>query len=163
MGEADLCRAYTAYLRPVLEYGNVSIHSMLTVDQSETIEKQQIRALKLIYGFDKSTDQVLELSGLDRLALRRGKAVDRFALRIVDSDRFGHLFPERPAAQCRSRGSRKYEEKNARSVRLFNSPIYYMRRRLNELESIPKAVLKNTSRLVVDPEVRCDFIYDEWR
>ena len=163
MGDGDLCRAYTTYLRPVFEYGSVPIHSMLTIDQSETIDRQQIRALKLIYGFDKSTDQVLELSGLDRLSLRRGKAVDRFALKLVNSDRFEHLFPERPSAQCRSRGSRKYEEQNARTERLFNSPIFYMRRRLNELESVPKTVLKNKGPSIEDQNVRCDFLYDEWR
>ena len=143
MKEVDLRRAYTTYLRPVLEYGCIAIYSLLTMEQSERIDKQQIRALKLIYGFDKSTDQVLSMSGLDSLSLRRGKAVDRFALKLVGSARFGHLFPERPREQCRSRGSRKYEEEHARSFRLFNSPIFYMRRRLNELESVPTTVLQN--------------------
>ena len=85
-----------------------------TAEQTEMIDKQQIRALKLIYGFDKSTNQVLEMSGLETMALRRSKAVDRFALKLVASERFGHLFPERPQSQCRSRGSRKYEEQHAK-------------------------------------------------
>ena len=52
-GEKDLCRAFTTYLRPVLEYSSVAIHSMLTQEQSDLIDRQQARALKIVYGFDK--------------------------------------------------------------------------------------------------------------
>ena len=100
MREDDLCRAFVTYLRPVLEYSSVAIHSMLTKEQSDLIDRQQIRALKIIYGFDKSSHLVHEMSGLENLSLRRGKAVDRFALKLADNPAFKHLFPLRPDNIC---------------------------------------------------------------
>ena len=49
MSNDDLRNAFTTYLRPVLEYGSVAIHSLLTQEQSDLIDRQQYRALKLIY------------------------------------------------------------------------------------------------------------------
>ena len=160
MVSVDLCHAYTTYLRPVLEYGSIPIHSLLSQEQSDLIDRQQSRALKLIYGFDKTTTEVLALTGLDPLSLRRSKAVDRFALKLVDSPRYGHWFPELPPERSRSRNSKKYMETYAKTSRLYNSPIFYMRRRLNELADIPNARSRVRPR---DPSPRCDFIYDEWR
>lgn len=160
MENSDVLAAYITYLRPVLEYGTSAIHSMLTAEQSDLLDKQQCRALKLIYGFDKSTDQVLTLSGLEPLSLRRRKAVDRFALKLVENPRFQHLFPLRPPGQCRSRQSHKYLEYHARTERLYNSPIFYMRRRLNALEENPQVAATLTRS---NQSQRCDFIFDEWR
>ena len=159
MSEEDLCRAYTTYLRPVLEYSMVAIHSMLTREQSETIDRQQIRALKIVFGFDKHTEYILSRSGLDPLSVRRSQAVDRFANKLVINPRYSHLFPLRPETMRRSRHSHRYLEEHARTSRLYNSPLFYMRRRLNELvnEQAPAAIhARNSSQ-------RCDFIFDEWR
>ena len=160
LGEKDLCRAYTMYLRPVLEYGSVAIHSMLSQEQSDLLDKQQVRALKIAYGFHLSSYQVQEMSGLETLSLRRSKAVDRFALRLVDNPAFVHLFPLRPDDRRRSRVSHKYLEGHANTSRLFNSPVFYMRRRLNALENLPTERLLTGARAQTQ---RCDFLYDEWR
>ena len=160
MSPSDICRAYVTYLRPVLEYSSITMHSMLTQESSDLIDRQQARALKIAYGFHLSSHQVQELSGLELLSLRRRKAVDRFALRLVDSPAFSHLFPLRPDDRRRSRVSHKYLEEHAKTSRLFNSPVFYMRRRLNALQDLP------TGQLLANPSPRsqrCDFLYDEWR
>ena len=71
MEETYICKASLTYLRPVLEYIGVVIHSILTKTQSDELERQQNRALKIIYGFDKTSSQVLMESGLESLAVRR--------------------------------------------------------------------------------------------
>ena len=163
--DQDVCGAYVTYLRPILEYGSVPIHSILTKEQSDLLDKQQVRALKIVFGFDKSSSQVLTMSGLVPLSERRSKAVDRFALKLVESDRFQHLFPRLPEGRGRSRLSLKYLESHARTQRLYNSPIFYMRRRLNALEH--EKPDQNSGRvsgsIASRSSQRCDFIYDEWR
>ena len=170
MGSADLCKAYTTYLRPVLEYGSIPIHSMLTKQQSNLLEKQQGRTLKIIFGFDKSTNQALLQSGLESLTVRRARAVDKFALKVAADPRYSEWFPLRPEAQRRSRHSNKYVEYHSNSSRRFNSPLYHMRRRLNTLAAADTARV-DVSRLRDVAQTgrggnssqRCDFIYDEWR
>ena len=151
-----------------MEYSSIAIHSMLTQEQSDLIDKQQVRALKIIYGFDKSTHHVQEKSGLETLSLTRSKAVDRFAMKLVASPAFGHLFPFRPDDRRRSRISQKYLEKHANTSRLYNSPLYYMRRRLNALETSPGVMDSLRCRQGghgsgAGSSQRCDFLYDEWQ
>ena len=109
--------------------------TMLSSEMSALIDKQQSRALGIIFGFDKSSDDLLALSGLEPLSVRRSDAVDRFALKMVANPRFTDLFPLRSDTQSRSRVSQKYLELHARSSRLYNSPIFNMRRRLNALDA----------------------------
>ena len=153
----DLCLAYTTYLRPIpiLEYGTIAIHSMLSQEQSDMNETQQSRALKIIYG-DISSGQALVKSGLELLSDRREKAVDRFAAKLIVDPRFSHMFPLRPEEQRRARSSHKYLELQSKTNRLYNSPFYYMRRRLNAIKPVTQVQRSDTSQ-------RCDFIHDEWR
>ena len=57
---------------------------------------------------------------------------DKFARKAQGSLRFGGWFPERSERQ--GRHGQVYKEMAARTDRLFNSPLYYLRRRLNGKE-----------------------------
>ena len=71
-----------------------------------------------------------ELADLTTLRERRIEHCDKFAMKCVDSDRFSHWFP--PVTGRRSaRNKEEYQEDYARCKRLYDSPLYYMRRRLN--------------------------------
>ena len=107
---------------------------------------------------------------------RRIAAVDRFALKIADNPRYAEYFPLRPAAQCRSRVSQMYLEEHARTSRMYNSPFFYMRHRLNTLHRDGQAAARavRSTNVVQGPSTnggqtgaagttRCDFIFDEWR
>ena len=133
----------------------IAIHSILSQEQSDLIEMQQSRALKIIFGFHISSGQALVQSGLELLADRREAAVDRFAAKLVVDPRFSHMFPLRPEEQRRARSSHKYLEMQSKTNRLYNSPFYYMRRRLNAIK--PEKLVQRP-----EPSQRCDFIHDEW-
>ena len=97
---------------------------------SNQIERLQAQSLKIIHGFDKSYSEVLELSGNETLEARRSKALSSFANKSLNGQ-FSHWFPLNEGAG-RTRESLKYKEEYARCDRLRNSPIFAMRRLLNE-------------------------------
>ena len=133
--KTTLLEAYKIMLLPLLEYCSPIYSSMLTCDLSNKLERQQATALKIIYSFNYSYADLLSIAGIPRLEERRQAACDSFINSLVQSDRFSHLFPlnEYPEEMVNLRRTKKYQELHARTTRLFNSPLYYMRRRLNEL------------------------------
>jgi hypothetical protein len=129
--ENELVAVYKSLVRSVIEYCSVVYHSMLTSEQSIKIERLQLQALKCIYGIDISYAKMLAKSGLERLDSRRTAACRKFALKCVASDRFSNWFPLNEDVR-RTRKTKTYREDFARCDRLRNSPIYYMRRLLND-------------------------------
>ena len=128
-----LLKVYTVMLRPHLEYGSPVFHPMLTEKMSEDLERQQRRALKIIYGFGESYSCLLNKTGLKTLRLRREEACKNFAKKLLESTRFNYLFPENEYEEeaVVLRKTKKYKEEYAKTNRLYNSPLFYMRRELN--------------------------------
>ena len=93
--------------------------------------EEQKRALKTIYGFDRKYEDLLKLTGLTTLEERRECAFANFTTKLHASDRFNYLFPENTAGNMELRSTKQFVEDYARSNRLYNSPVYSMRRFLN--------------------------------
>ena len=169
MGQKDRLAIYKQMIRSSAEYGSIVYHSLIPQYLADKLESVQRQALKIIFGFNKSSHQVLLQSGLESLSVRRARAVDKFALKLVADPRHSGRFPLRPPGQRRSRQSNKCVEFHANSTCLFNSPFFYMWRRLNAI-SASETVPTQTStagavrgRGRANSSQRCDFIYDEWR
>jgi hypothetical protein len=128
----ELVKVYCSVLRSVIEYASVVYGPMLTGTQEEELEKLQSQSLKIVFGFDKSYRTVLELSGLETLGERRRAASLRFARKCLTSQ-YSHWFPLNEATR-QTRHKKMFREDFARCERLKNSPIYRMRRLLNEEE-----------------------------
>ena len=128
----DLIKVYKSIVRPVAEYMLEIFHSMMTDAQDEGLERLQTHALKCIYGTGLSGRRMRDLAGLETLRDRRIARCDSFANKCAKSDRFCDWFPiNHTRRSARNGGGEKFREDYARCNRLFNSPIYYMRRRLN--------------------------------
>lgn len=130
----DLVRVYTSIVRPVADYMQEVYHSMMNDRLDEAVERLQTHALKCIYGPRISGRKMREMSGLTTLGDRRIEACDKFASKCVDCPRFGHWFPQRQqkrTTRSGTTGNMEFEEEFARCDRLYYSPIFYMRRRLN--------------------------------
>ena len=130
--EEELVRVYTCVIRPIADYCSPVYHSQLTDEQDELVERMQSQALKCIYGPRVSAATMRKRAGITTLRARRIEQVDKFAAKAASSDRFSRWFPLRSGRA--TRGSDKYLETYARCSRLYNSPVYYMRRRLNGKE-----------------------------
>ena len=127
--EAELAVVYRTVIRPVLDYGAVVYHPMLNDEQDQAVERMQAQALKCIYGYEDSYAEMREKAGVSTHRARRIELCDKFAQKASCSPRFESWFPRRTARSGR-RGD-EFQEFQARMDRLFNSPLYYFRRRLN--------------------------------
>ena len=132
-----------AIIRPIAEYCTPVFHSMLSEKQVEMLERLQSTALRYIYGFGLSYSRMREMSGLQTLRERRVELCDKFARKCIAATRFTGWFPLNNPGR-RSRHTEMYKGEYARCDRLKNSPLFYMRRRMNGKEG--KAVGKRNER-----------------
>ena len=125
-----LTRIYTSIVRSVLEYSSVTFGPMITKYDVNRMENIQKNCLGSILGFDKKNEDLLEESGLQTLEVRRLNALKKFAEKTSKTPQFADWFPLN--TNCSSQRSGKlYQEFYARSNRLYNSPLFTMRRILN--------------------------------
>ena len=83
------------------------------------------------------------MAGLETLEKRRIGLVDSFAKKTSKNPRYSAWFPRVAPTDHNIRERLTYQEEFARTERYKNSPVFYMRRRLNWLETEQKK-LKTT-------------------
>ena len=132
--EEELARVYRTIIRPTADYRQVVYHSLLTDEQDQIIERLQSQALKIIYGPGVPYAEMRDRSLVTTLRRRRIEAVDKFADKCLGNERFAAWYPLRQSGRSGNRCGEMYLEEHARCDRLKNSPIFYMRRRLNGKE-----------------------------
>ena len=129
----ELVRVYCSVILPIADYCAPAYHSMVNDIQDQHLEQAQVGALRCIFGYGDSARTLRQRAALKTLRERRILLTDKFARKAASDPRFCHWFPLRTVARA-TRGGDKYEEKFAKCDRLKNSPLYYMRRRLNGKE-----------------------------
>ena len=117
-----------------MDYCAVVYHAGLTDEQDQKLERLQSSALRCIYGYEMSYKKMRELAQVTTLRQRRIEACDKFAQKCLSSRRFSGWFPLKLGGRASSRKRENYIEEHARCNRLRDTPIYYMRRRLNGKE-----------------------------
>ena len=122
---------YCSMIRSILEYSSVTFGPMLTKYDSNRLESVQKQCLRSIFGYGLSYEELLSLSNLETLVDRRRRAVMKFALKASKNQQFLDWFPLN-YNRSSLRNRKTFEEKYAKSDRLYNSPLYTMRRYLNE-------------------------------
>ena len=90
----DLCQIYTSTLRSVFEYATSAYHSLLTMNQSDELERLQILCLKIIFGWDTSYREALVISRLETLKERREKILEKITLKPHKNPAFESWFPK---------------------------------------------------------------------
>ena len=97
---------------------------MLSKKLSEDLERQQRKIIRIIFGREESYDRALIQAGLEQLDMRRQALIDRFAIRLSNSDKFASWFPVQKESGYATLSSQKYEEKSFRTERLRRAPLY---------------------------------------
>ena len=129
----ELVEVYKSVILPIADYGAPAYHSMLSDEQDYDLERAQVGTLRSIFGSGISGRKLREKAGVKTLRQRRIEQTDKFAQSCLKSERFRGWFPLRQEKR-ETRNTEKYQEFYARCERLRNSPLYYMRRRLNGKE-----------------------------
>ena len=107
---------------------------MLSLEQMATLERLQAPALRVIFSYEMSYAELHEVSGLDLLKLRRETLLDRFVMKTAKNPRFlREWFPCRTFHHHDLRKELVLEEGKVRTERLYRSPIFFYKRRLNEI------------------------------
>lgn len=115
---------------PIHDYCSMVYNFSLTKNQELELERLQARALKAIFGYYFSYRELLEKTGLSTLKGPRDARADSFTYRCLKG-RFAHWFPL-AANDRETRNSKEYQENFAHCTRLYFSPLYLLRRRLND-------------------------------
>ena len=123
-------KVYKSVLLPIADYCCPAYHSMLTDVQDQLLERAQIGALRAIFGYKSTATELRQAANVTTLRERRIQFTDKFAEKCASSERFKHWFPLADGRRS-GRNSDKYKEFFAKNDRLKNSPLFYMRRRLN--------------------------------
>ena len=126
----DLKKLYSSLVCSVLEYSSTTYHSMLTRKQENDLENIQKKCLRCIFGYGKTYEELLKESGFATLKARRENAILRFAQKTSSNPVYQHWFKPNPNPTSQ-RHPQIYLEEFARTQRLYNSPLFYMRRILN--------------------------------
>ena len=130
----DLLDSYTCFIRPIFDYCANVYHPMTTKQMDYDIEKLQTSALRIIYGYDKSSCELLDISGLPTHKERREELFNNFCKKIYNNPRFKEdWLQERTFVGPNIRNQKIIIEKYARTSRLFNSPLYAIRRKINDI------------------------------
>ena len=127
----DIVKIYSTIIRPMIEYGCQVYGPMITATQGERIERIQRSVMKIIFGFETSYAESLQLSGLERLSVRRDDLIRRFAERTSLNPRYEHWFPPLNPHPHDLRRRLRYREDLTRTERRKKGPIMTMRRILN--------------------------------
>ena len=125
---------YTSVQRSVLEYSSVVFHSQFNKHQTNLLQKVQKKTLRAIYGYELTYQQLLEKSQLPSLEERRTEALAKFAKKTSENPKYANTwFPQRNIRQ-HTRANNPFTEEIATGCRLYKSPVFAMRRLLNEGE-----------------------------
>ena len=132
----ELVKIYQVFIRPVIEFCGVVYHAMLTINQSNELERLQKQVFKLAYGKQKSYATICEEYNYATLKERRETYLDKFVNKAMQNERFsGHWFPMRESNGGHElRNTRIYHEARARTKRYYESTLALMRQRANYMK-----------------------------
>ena len=97
MNNEQLKKVYTSMIRPSVKYASVAWHSMLTKEQANILEGQQVQCLKKILGPGTSARRMRQVLQIEPLYERREKAVVKFGQKCLKSDCFRQWYPREPS------------------------------------------------------------------
>ena len=130
----QLFRLYVALLRPVLEVNAVIFHPMLTIAQSEAIERLQKLVVRLCFGPYTSYSAAINNRGITSLKDRRQAAIVRFTAKAMSNPKFAdRWFNRREDVETDLRARRPYLVKRANTARYMKSPLLNIQKTANEM------------------------------
>ena len=127
----ELIHIYILYIRSVLEQSCVVWGTSITDTESQTLERVQKCALRIIYQTDYiDYTNALSMSGLPELSKRRVEQIHRFADKCIKNQKTRSMFPLNEQVTT-TRHTERFSVPFASHERLKNSALVYMTNYLN--------------------------------
>ena len=143
----ELLSVYKCYVRPVVEYADVTWSCSITAAQRKILEHLQKRACRSILGQRYTTyADALETCWLESLAHRRESHCRGFAEGLANSERTNDILPPTrlESHACNLRNASNYSQLRIRTSRFKQSPIPCFINLLNQ----PKQTLSQWAAFV---------------
>ena len=134
MNIKSLVKVFTTQIRSVLEFGAVTWHPMLTIQNSKSIERVQKSALAIILSPNYiSYEEALAMTELERLDRKRVKLSLNFARKAAKHPEHSNWFCKQDVnTNIQTRSFKPpYKPVQARTQRLLKSPVPYFTQLLN--------------------------------
>ena len=153
----DLIALYKCFLVSILDYACVVYHPLLTKSQSHMLESLQASALKIIPSYSIPYSELLERSGLVSLQERRLSLLDKFIVKTAKNPRFAeHWSPRGVFHHHDLRREFFYEEKNARTERLYRSPLVFLPKTIERNLPTRNESTDRTNRVIITVKINLD-------
>ena len=131
--QKDMITIYISYVRSILEQSCVIWHSNLSIEDSETLERVQKSAVKIILNNEYTTyEKALEELMLAKLSDRREKLCLKFAKNCTINPFTYDLFPKNVSSAMQTRNRERYQVTRGNTDRLMDSAVPYMQKLLNK-------------------------------
>ena len=131
----DLVEIYVLYIRSILEFNCQVWHHSLTELDSESIERVQKVACRIMLKSNyEHYSEALDKLGLETLKDRRSKLCIKFAVKCVKNPKTTSMFPRNNSVEYSLRNRETFHVQPARTSRLRDSAIPQMQRALNTLK-----------------------------
>ena len=133
----ELKNIYILFVRSILEQSCVVWHSSINQENSESLERVQKSAIKIILQeeYIEYPDGLLKLN-LETLSERRKTLCQNFAVETAKHESLKHLFPtNKNATHCETRQPEKFHVNMAYTERYKSSAVPQMQRLLNDLHN----------------------------
>ena len=139
--QKDLAEIYTACIRSAVEYASNVYSGFLSKTQEEHIERLQANILRGIYDFKLSYRECLVNAGLPTLKARRELSFLKFSRRVETNERYRKRWlPPAHKVGYPLRAANKYKMTKPNCNRLENTPIFRVRKILNDLHRSQKNI-----------------------
>ena len=133
----ELLKCYCSFLRPILDFCSNVYHPMINITLATVLEKLQLSALKIILGYRLSSDELLEKAELTTLQERRETLFRSFCMKTHNNARFRDQWTEEKTfTDYNLRKQNIIKEHHSRTERLYNSPLFALRRKLNDILAV---------------------------
>jgi hypothetical protein len=103
------------------------------MSQKKTLENLQKRALKMIFGWEKTYEELLIESGLPTLEQRRAERFTSFSKKVESSARFSKAWLVPNITETSTRRVNKYVPKRTKTVRQDKNPVNAIVKELNRI------------------------------
>ena len=135
----QLFKLYCCHIRSMIEYYSPVYHSLLNKGQEASLKRLKRHALRVCFGYETPVEEWMQQLNIATLKDRRSRRCDAFLKKAASNPLFApSWFPAREGVARDLRRGTTIHQTQACTLRRFNPPLAFLRRRANQLGVVPE-------------------------